>query len=36
MRHRAIELGGEFSVESAPGQGTRVRFSVPVTRLLKG
>jgi PAS domain S-box-containing protein len=36
MRHRALELGGEFSVESAPGEGTRVRFSIPITRLLKG
>src|ERR687896_370874 len=30
MRHRALELGGEFSVQSAPGEGTRVRFSIPV------
>jgi PAS domain S-box-containing protein len=36
MRHRALELGGEFSVESAPGQGTRVRFSIPVARLVEG
>src|SRR5215204_863696 len=36
MRHRALELGGEFSVESAPDEGTRVRFSIPVTRLVKG
>jgi PAS domain S-box-containing protein len=36
MRHRALELGGEFSVQSAPGEGTRVRFSIPVTRLAKG
>jgi signal transduction histidine kinase len=35
MRHRALELGGEFSVQSAPGEGTRVRFSIPVTRLLE-
>src|SRR5215203_1947153 len=35
MRHRALELGGEFSVESAPDEGTRVRFSIPVTRLVK-
>jgi len=34
MRHRALELGGEFSVESAPGEGTRVRFSIPVSRLV--
>src|SRR5918995_547120 len=25
MRHRALELGGEVSVESAPGEGRRVR-----------
>jgi PAS domain S-box-containing protein len=36
MRHRALELGGEFSVQSAPGEGTRVRFSIPLTRLVKG
>jgi PAS domain S-box-containing protein len=36
MRHRALELGGEFSVQSAPGEGTRVRFSIPVSRLVKG
>jgi PAS domain S-box-containing protein len=36
MRHRALELGGEFSVQSAPGEGTMVRFSIPVTRLAKG
>src|SRR5215211_4651513 len=36
MRHRALELGGEFDLESAPGEGTRVRFSVPVSRLKEG
>jgi len=36
MRHRALELGGEFDLESAPGEGTRVRFSIPVSRLVKG
>jgi PAS domain S-box-containing protein len=36
MRHRALELGGEFRVESAPGEGTRVRFSIPVIRLVTG
>jgi PAS domain S-box-containing protein len=36
MRHRALELGGEFSVRSALGEGTRVRFSIPVGRLVKG
>jgi signal transduction histidine kinase len=34
MRYRARELGGELTVESTPGGGTRVRFDVPVSRLL--
>jgi PAS domain S-box-containing protein len=34
MRYRARELGGELTVESTPGGGTRVRFEVPVSRLL--
>ncbi len=34
MRYRALELGGELTVESTPGGGTRVRFEVPVSRLL--
>ncbi len=36
MRHRALELGGEFDLKSAPGEGTRVRFSMPVSRLKEG
>ncbi|MDQ3182177.1 MAG: PAS domain S-box protein, partial [Actinomycetota bacterium] len=36
MRHRALELGGEFDLESVPDEGTRVRFSIPVSRLVKG
>jgi PAS domain S-box-containing protein len=36
MNHRALELGGELSVRSAPGEGTRVRFCVPVSRLVQG
>jgi PAS domain S-box-containing protein len=36
MRQRALELGGEFSVRSTPGQGTRVCFSIPVSRLVEG
>jgi PAS domain S-box-containing protein len=34
MRYRALELGGELTIESTPGGGTRVRFEVPVSRLL--
>jgi PAS domain S-box-containing protein len=34
MRYRTRELGGKLEVESAPGGGTRVRFEVPVSRLL--
>ena len=34
MRYRARELGGELTVESTPGGGTRVRFELPVSRLL--
>ena len=34
MRYRARELGGELTVESTPGGGTRVRFEIPVSRLL--
>lgn len=30
MRERAILLGGTFSIDSAPGRGTRVRASIPV------
>jgi PAS domain S-box-containing protein len=36
MGHRALELGGELTVESAPGEGTRVRFSIPLSRLARG
>jgi GAF domain-containing protein/CheY-like chemotaxis protein len=35
MRYRARELGGELTVESTPGGGTRVRLEVPVSRLLE-
>ena len=30
MRERAELLGGRLTIESAPGQGTRVRVEVPV------
>ena len=32
MRERAQSIGGELSVESAPGRGTRVSIEVPVIR----
>jgi PAS domain S-box-containing protein len=35
MRQRAGELGGELSVQSAPGEGTRVRFQIPASRLVE-
>ena len=36
MQQRAVELGGELEIESEPGEGTRVRFRVPITRLVQG
>ncbi len=30
MRERVEQLGGELAVESRPGAGTRVRFSLPL------
>lgn len=30
MRERASELGGSFEIDSSPGDGTRVRVSLPV------
>ena len=35
MGHRAARLGGRLEVDSAPGRGTRVRFSAPVARMLE-
>ncbi len=32
MRERIAHLGGTFSIESTPGQGTRVRAEVPLER----
>src|SRR5215207_5191783 len=36
MGQRARELGGELDVQSAPGEGARIRFSVPISRLSRG
>ena len=36
MGQRARELGGELDVQSAPGEGARIRFSVPISRLTRG
>ena len=30
MQERAMALGGALEVESAPGQGTRVRVTIPL------
>jgi len=30
MRERVSEIGGEFAVESGPGQGTRVKAKFPI------
>ncbi len=35
MRQRASGLGGELEVLSAPGRGTRVRFSAPLALMLR-
>jgi hypothetical protein len=29
LRERALSLGGELSIESAPGRGTHIRMSAP-------
>jgi PAS domain S-box-containing protein len=36
MGQRALELGGELDVNSAPGEGTRVRLYLPLSRLTRG
>jgi len=36
MKQRALELGGELGVHSSPGAGTRVRFSIPASLLVRG
>jgi signal transduction histidine kinase len=30
MRRRALEVAGRIAIDSAPGEGTRFRFSVPL------
>ncbi len=35
MSQRALELGGELAVQSAPGEGTRVRFTISLSRLVQ-
>lgn len=30
MRERALDVGGELTIESAPGEGTQVRLRIPV------
>jgi signal transduction histidine kinase len=30
MRERALKLGGDVEIESAPGKGTRVKARLPV------
>lgn len=32
MRERTTMLGGRFGLRSAPGQGTRIRIEIPITR----
>jgi ligand-binding sensor domain-containing protein/signal transduction histidine kinase len=32
MRERASKLGGDFRIASTPGQGTTVRFTIPIAR----
>ena len=33
MRERAVLLGGTLKIESAPGHGTKLRFSLPIVKL---
>ena len=35
MRQRAEEIGGQLSVESAPGAGSKVRLEIPLSRLIQ-
>ncbi len=34
MRQRAAEMGGEFEIRSAPGEGTLVRIRIPIALLV--
>jgi PAS domain S-box-containing protein len=36
MHQRAVQMGGELEIESEPGEGTRVRLQVPISRLVQG
>lgn len=36
MRTRAVAIGGHITIESAPGQGTRIRVVVPITGPVPG
>ncbi len=36
MHQRAQQLGGELEIESEPGEGTRVRLRVPISRIVQG
>jgi signal transduction histidine kinase len=36
MRHRMRDIGGDCQITSAPAQGTRIRFTVPVATVAPG
>jgi signal transduction histidine kinase len=36
MRERAIMLGGQFTIHSAPGSGTRIGVEVPLVLVMAG
>ena len=36
MQGRALEIGGDLEIESEPGEGTRVRLRVLISRLVQG
>jgi signal transduction histidine kinase len=35
MRNRLQQIGGRFSLESAPGLGTKVHLTVPLGSIVK-